>query len=148
MDRRLALSVLEKVCRVGLGAMFVYSAWTKIDDPGIFADAVMRYEILPEFAVGLFSLTLPMVELLSGLALVFTKWMREAAILVTGLFCMFVLALGWALALGLEIDCGCFGMSTEGGRGELVVAIVRDLVLLVPSIWLVLRPNSWLWQRR
>ena len=147
MDRRLALSVLEKVCRLGLGAMFVYSAWTKIDDPGVFADAVMRYEMLPEFSVGLFSLTLPMVELLSGLALVFTKWMREAAVIVTVLLCMFIVALGWALALGLEIDCGYFGMSTEGGRGELVVAIVRDVVLLVPSIWMVFRPNSWLWRR-
>lgn len=147
MNRGLAMSLLEKLCRLGLGGMFAYSAWTKIDDPGLFADAVMRYEILPTFAVGMFSLTLPMVELLAGVALVLTKWTREAALLVTGLFVMFIAALGWALALGLEIDCGCFGLSSEGGSSELVVAIVRDLVLVVPSIWLMFRPNSWLWSR-
>ena len=33
---------LESLCRVGLGCMFVYSAWGKIADPGLFATIVMR----------------------------------------------------------------------------------------------------------
>ena len=134
----------ECLFRVGLGGLFVYSAWGKIGDPGLFAHQVMRYELLPECLVGLFSLTLPMLELLVGLALVFTKWMREAALLICALLAMFIVALAWAVARGLEIDCGCFGVPSVGGRTELLLAIVRDAVLLVPAIWLMCRRNAWI----
>ncbi len=135
---------MEFVARTGLGVLFTYSAWGKIADPGIFANAVMRYELLPECMVGMFALTLPMVELLAGLALVFTKWMREAALLVSAMLAMFIAALAWAILRGLEIDCGCFGVPSIGGRAELIVAAVRDVALLIPSAWLIFRRNAWL----
>ena len=144
MRRVETMNWLEGVCRVGLGSLFLYSAFSKIGDPGLFATMVMKYEILPEYMVGLFSLTLPMVELLSGLALVCTKWLRESALLVTGQLVMFLIALIIAVARGLEIDCGCFGISAGGGRTELLLAIARDVVLLVPAIWLMFRRNAWL----
>ena len=136
---------LERLCRVGLGTMFVYSAWDKIADPGLFATVVVRYELLPEVMVGMFSLTLPMLEMLVGLLFLFTKWLREAALLATGMLVMFLGALTFAIARGLEIDCGCFGIS-GGGRSELVQAVIRDLALLVPTAWLVFRREKWLWQ--
>lgn len=143
MDRVRTLNWIEALCRVGLGGLFMYSAGSKIADPGLFATTVMRYELLPEFAVGLFSLTLPMLELLTGLAFVLTKWTREAALLATGMLVMFLGALAIALARGLEIDCGCFGVSAGGGRRELLLAIGRDLALMVPAVWLMFRRNAW-----
>ncbi len=138
------LDWLERLCRVGLGGMFVYSAWGKVMDPGLFASVVMKYELLPEATVGLFSLTLPMLEMLVGIAFIFTKWTREVALLATGMLVMFLGALTIAAIRGLEIDCGCFGVSSGGGRMELVLAIVRDLVLLVPTVWLIFRRDLWL----
>ncbi len=139
------LAVLEAVVRVGLGAMFVYSALAKIDDPGEFAYSVSRYKMLPEFTVGLFSLTMPAVELLTGLAMLFTRWMREASLLVFGMMVMFIIALSQALFRGLEISCGCFGVPSVGGRQEILMALVRDVVLIVPAAWLMFRQNGWLW---
>ena len=147
MKKDTVLDWLETLCRVGLGGMFVYSAWSKIGDPGLFATTVMRYELLPEFAVGLFALTLPMLEMLVGLAFIFTKWVRETALLATGMLVMFLFALIIAVVRGLEIDCGCFGVSAGGGRTELVLAIIRDLILLVPTTWLMFRRNRWLGAR-
>lgn len=147
MNRTRMLDWLESLCRVGLGGMFVYSAWGKIADPGLFAVTVMRYELLPEFAVGLFSLTLPMLELLAGVAFVCTKWTREVGLLATGMLVMFLGALTIAAVRGLEIDCGCFGVSAEGGRTELVLAIMRDLILLAPTTWLMFRRNAWLHEK-
>ncbi len=144
MRKAAMLEWLEGVCRIGLGMMFVYSAWGKVGDPGIFADMVMRYELLPEFAIGLFALTLPMVELLAGLTILCTKWMREAALLIAGMLVMFIVALASAVVRGLEIDCGCFGVPSVGGRTELVLAIVRDVVLLAPAVWLMFRRNAWI----
>ena len=143
-NRTKLLGWLESLCRVGLGGMFVYSAWGKIADPGLFATAVMQYELLPETTVGLFALTLPMLEMLAGCVFVCTKWVREAALLTTGMLVMFVGALTIAVVRGLEIDCGCFGISAGGGKKELVLAIVRDLILLVPAIWLMFRRDVWL----
>ena len=144
MKRARVLDWLERLCRVGLGGMFVYSAWGKVMDPGLFASVVMKYELLPEATIGLFSLTLPMLEMLVGIAFIFTKWTREVALLATGMLVMFLGALTIAAISGLEIDCGCFGVSSGGGRMELVLAIVRDLVLLVPTVWLIFRRDLWL----
>ena len=143
MNGRIALFAFERLCRLALGALFMYSAWTKIGDPGVFADAVARYEMLPDFTVGLFSLTMPMLELVSGFALVFTKWTREAALLVAVMLLMFIVALAQALARGLEISCGCFGVPEVGGRAEMWWALARDAVMLPFAVWLACRPNTW-----
>lgn len=133
--------IIESVCRLGLAALFIYSALSKISDPYEFANSVMRYRLLPDFTIGLFSLTMPMLELLAGLSMLFTKWLRESALLVTGMLAMFIAALLQALARGLEISCGCFGVPSAGGREEIVMALVRDLLLIAPAVWLMFRPN-------
>ena len=144
MKKKFFLQTLEFVCRIALGALFVYSALAKISDPDEFAYSVTRYEFLPGFVVGIFSLTMPMLELLAGLSMLFTKWLRESALLVTGMMVMFIVALAQALARGLEISCGCFRVPEVGGREEILMALVRDLVLIVPAFWLMFRPNAWI----
>ena len=139
---------VEFLCRLGLGVLFIYSALAKISDPYDFAFSVMRYRVLPDFTIGIFSLTMPMLELLAGLTMVFTKWLRESALLVTGMFALFIIALVQALVRGLEISCGCFGVPSLGGREEIVMALVRDMVLIVPAAWLMFRPNTRLWPLR
>ncbi len=144
MKKHTFLHVLEIACRVGLGVLFVYSALAKISDPGDFAYSVSRYMVLPDFAIGLFSLTMPMLELLAGLSMLFTRWLRESSLLVTGMLAMFIVALVQALVRGLEISCGCFGVPSVGGREEIVMALVRDVVLIVPAVWLMFRRNTWI----
>lgn len=145
MKKASVFQFVEVVCRIGLGALFIYSALAKISDPDDFARAVMRYGVLPDFTIGIFSLTMPMLELLAGLSMLFTKWLRESALLVSGMLAMFIVALIQALARGLEISCGCFGVPSVGGREEIVIALVRDVVLIVPSVWLMFRVNGRIW---
>ena len=59
MKKRIVLQTLEFVCRIGLGALFIYSALSKISDPDEFAYSVSRYDLLPGFVVGIFSATMP-----------------------------------------------------------------------------------------
>ena len=148
MGRRdLWMAWIERLCRLGIGGMFVYSSLVKIEDPGLFADAVSRYEFLPEFSIGMFSLTMSMLELIVGLTLIATKWTREAALMVSVMLVMFIIALLQAFVRGLEISCGCFGAPKIGGRAEIAVALVRDVVLLLPAVWLAMRRNGWLFGR-
>ena len=142
--KELFVQVTACLCRLGLGGLFAYSAYSKIDDPGVFADAVMRYRLLPTPLVGIFSLTIPMLELIVGVALVFSKWSRESALLVVAMLVMFIIALLQAELRGLDIACGCFGMPEKAGRFDLILAIARDVGLLVPAVWLATRRNSWL----
>lgn len=97
--------------------------------------------------MGLFALVLPMLELVAGFALVFTKWSREVGLVLLGLMGVFLVGLVQAQVRGLDISCGCFGDSGDG-KETVMDALVRDVFLLVPLVWLVCRPNGWLFGRR
>ena len=139
------LSALDAVFRCVLGGIFIYAAWSKIQDPGLFASQVAAYRMLPGCLVSLVALVLPMVELLSGIVLIATRWPREAALLILGMLGMFFIGLTQGIVRGLKISCGCFAGGDE--ESGLVSALLRDIVLLAPTVWLVLRPNRWLSRR-
>lgn len=146
IPKELIYSTLDKVFRVLLGLVFIYASWSKIQDPALFSVSVANYKILPSFAVGFFALVLPMVELLAGLALIFSKWSREMALILLGMLAMFFIGLTQAYVRGLDISCGCFGGTEETGPTSILSALIRDVFLLAPTIWLVCRPNRWLWE--
>lgn len=134
---------IDFICRLVLGGIFIYAAWTKIQDPALFAESVASYRLLPSFVIGIFALVLPMVELLAGCALIVTKWSRESALILLGLLFIFLIGLTQAQLRGLDISCGCFG-SENGAEESIGGAIIRDLCLLAPAIWLTIRPNRWI----
>lgn len=138
--------LVDVVCRLIVGGVFVYASWSKIQDPGMFSSAVASYQLLPDFLVGLAAQVLPMLELLAALALMCTKWSRESSAVLTTLLLMFIVGMGQAWARGLEISCGCFGPEDPSDVTPLWLDILRDLALLVPAVWLVVRPNRWTWQ--
>ena len=147
MSRRdLILGALERVCRLILGGIFIYAAWSKIQDPALFAKAIVGYQMLPSFFVGPLALVLPMAELLAGAALIATRWTRESTLLILCMLAMFFVGLTQALVRGLDISCGCFGDDATSTH-TVLSALLRDVVLLVPAVWLVRRPNAWLWNK-
>ena len=154
--KNIAYICADTVLRLGLGAMFLYSAWSKIQDPGMFQTMVDNYRMLPACTTAIFAVTMSMAESLVGTMFLFTKWTREAAFATGVMIAMFIVALAQAQARGLDISCGCFGES-EKGSNEIVAAIVRDVALLVPTVWLLLKGQrrwiadfgrTWLAERR
>ena len=128
----------DTALRLGLGGMFLYSAWSKIQDPGMFQTMVGNYQMLPACVTALFSVTMSMAELLVGAMLIFTKWTREAAFATAVMLAMFIVALTQAQIRGLNISCGCFGGSEENPH-EVLFALVRDVALVVPTAWLLIK---------
>jgi len=51
----------------------------------------------------------------------------------------FMAALAQAVVRGLDVSCGCFGGFAGGTRAELLFALGRDALLLIPSLWLAMR---------
>ena len=83
---------------------------------------------------------LPWVEALTGLLLVVGLWRREAALTSALLLAMFLVAVGWALAHGIDVEnCGCFSVSGEGRAAGLKL-ILQDVGLLAVALVLALVP--------
>ena len=53
---------------------------------------------------------------------------------------VFLAAIGWALAHGYDIRCGCFG--TVEARKVGVVALLEDGAMLAMAAWLAWRLND------
>jgi hypothetical protein len=66
-------------------------------------------------------------------------WRREAALLTAGMLVMFIVAVGWAMAQGIDVEnCGCFSVSAEAGAGRTAgwKLIAGDTAMLVAALWL------------
>lgn len=141
-NRKLSEKVLENHLRLGLGAMFIFASIFKIQDPHNFAVLVAQYQFLPEFANNFFALIMPQLEFWFGVALIFTPFVRESAFAIFMMFISFIIALSWALFHDLGITCGCFELEGAQDKTEAWTALIRDLVLIGPNIWLMTRKNQ------
>jgi uncharacterized membrane protein YphA (DoxX/SURF4 family) len=125
--------VLQLLCRLVLGATFVWASLDKIAHPDRFAAIIHAYGILPGFAVNLFALVLPWLELFSGLLLVVGCWRRPAALWLSILLLVFILAIGFNLWRGLSLNCGCFSTAASAPESGWWL-LLRDLLLLIPAV--------------
>ena len=143
------------LARVYLGGVFLLACYHKLLDPRSFALDVATYQFLPLFSVNLFALVLPWVELLAGAMLVVGLRVRAAALLTSGMMLAFMVALGWALHLGLDMSCGCFA-SQATARGDTISwhTMLRDGGWLLLSLYILLFDREpiglemWLCPRR
>ena len=142
--KQLVCVCIDTCLRLGLGAMFLYSAWGKIEDPGAFQTIVDNYGMLPPYMTGIFALAMPMVEALTGVLFICSKWTREAALATSAMLLMFIVALAQAQIRGLDISCGCF-KEAEGEGGTVLAALIRDVLLAIPAIWLLFKgQHRWI----
>ena len=108
-------------------------------DVSAFAGLLSRYEMLPDFSLSFFAVAVPLAECVVGSLLVFSRWVRLSADAVSAMLAVFVMALSQAALRGLDVSCGCFGGASSSCP---LPAILRDLILLVPSLWPDRRPSS------
>jgi uncharacterized membrane protein YphA (DoxX/SURF4 family) len=122
---------LMVVLRLALAAVFLYAAYTKLRQPWLlFAMSIDAYQLLPEWAALALGRTLPWAELLLGLLLATGFGLRYSAASASVLLGVFFAVMARAYAMGMKIDCGCFGL------GEAISArtLLRDGVLLALSL--------------
>jgi putative oxidoreductase len=125
--------------RLLLGAVFFYAGAIKLSAPQPFADSIASFALLPAPAIDPLVLGLPVFAMAVG-GLLICGWLhRPAALAVLGLTGIFALALGSALARGLQVDCGCFGSGRATGRAWQWLALGRDLLLFAGAGALYLR---------
>ena len=119
------------LCRLLLGAVFVWAGAVKALDVPAFAGQVAAYQILPYALNYTVAATLPYVELLAGALLLANLRVKPAVLLLILLNALFIIVLISVVARGLSIDCGCFG--PDAGTTPLQ-ALGRDGLLLALAV--------------
>jgi uncharacterized membrane protein len=124
------LDYLYAFSRGGLGALFIYAGIRKLLEPEVFAVLIDAFGILPSEIVEALALILPALEVAAGLALLVD--IQGSLAVVAGLLVLFVGFLAYALQMGLDVDCGCFGPQDLEARAfhGLGAALYRDLAML------------------
>jgi uncharacterized membrane protein YphA (DoxX/SURF4 family) len=114
--------------RASVALVFVVAAVMKIRDPAAFAEQTGNYHFFPELSNAI-AVVLPSIEFLCALALLLGPWhwRNAAALTLACMLLVFTVAIARAWALGLNLECGCFGAgSTHVGPWP----ILRNVGLL------------------
>jgi hypothetical protein len=122
--------------RLILAGIFIYASLDKIAHPAAFAKDVYNYQILPDALINLTALVLPWLELFLGLCLLAGIWLPGAVLTVNGLLGVFLAALVFNLARGLDINCGCFSTGSEAPAMSAGWYLLRDAGFLAVGIFL------------
>jgi hypothetical protein len=120
--------------RVVLGFIFIGASLDKIMHPELFARTVYNYQLLPEVAVNVVALWIPWLELVAGLFLLLGFWVGGSVLLLTAMLVVYIGALGFNLARGLDVACGCF--STTSKDPATALTLLRDSLFLVVALYL------------
>ena len=118
------------VCRVALGALFIWAAVTKLPDMAAFVQDVANYRVIPAALVPLLAAAVVGIELLAGIALLTGVMERPASAVLAVLLGAFTVLLVQALLRGIDLRCGCFGSDERASWWT----VVRDLVMLATAI--------------
>jgi uncharacterized membrane protein YphA (DoxX/SURF4 family) len=135
---------LVLAARLLIGGLFIYASVYKIQDPSAFAVSIRNYGILPVAWSNVSALTLPWIELLAGGFLVLGVQTRPAALLTTGMLAVFLAAIYYAFAIGLDIDCGCFSSAASSPGRVGWYHVFRDTALFGVSLFILLADRGQL----
>jgi uncharacterized membrane protein YphA (DoxX/SURF4 family) len=114
--------------RLFMGSIFIYASIDKIAHPAAFAKDIYNYQILPDTLVNLAALLLPWLELFLGLCLLAGIWMPGAVLAVNVLLIVFLGALVFNMARGLDVNCGCFGVGKDATPMSGTYYLTRDII--------------------
>ena len=126
--------------RLVLGAIFSFSAWSKIMAPQALADAIVGFEIIPEGIALEAAMMLIWLELICGTFMILGLWARATVIVITVMLTLFEVGLISVVVRGIDVDCGCFGQFSEMRVGW--STIFRNLIQLLFCA-LLLYYGSW-----
>ncbi len=125
--------------RLGLALVYLVAGVGKIMDIQGFAEIIKFYDIVPLAMIPFIAVSLPVMEIVAAIGLIFKRvWALHA---ITAMTVMFMIVLGFAIWSGLAIgDCGCFAPEDipqgHGDGSALKEAFTRDIGLLAASVLL------------
>ncbi|HET9169336.1 MAG TPA: MauE/DoxX family redox-associated membrane protein [Actinospica sp.] len=135
---------ISLLARLLLGGMWLFYSVPKLAQPTQNIADVRNFQILPSGLVTPFAYAQPYVELAFGLLLVIGLGTRLVALLSAILLLVYIGGIISLGARGISISCGCGGGGGQVAEGQTryTLDVLRDLVFLIPALWLLWRPTS------
>jgi len=125
--------------RIILGVVLIYSSFDKIANPHLFARDIGNYAIPTMGLENLMTMILPILELLTGLALVTGIYLDGAALISLLMMTMFILAISQAILRGIDIECGC---GLKEGQMVGLPKLIEDIFYVLLSIIILYRKEK------
>lgn len=119
--------------RVFLAMVFLIAGLLKLADPPAFADGIASFQFLPFGWINFTAMGMPVLEIVVGMLLFSSRYRRQGCLLAVGLSVGFLAFYLWALAHGIEVNCGCFG-AWEFLSATTMSGMVRAAALLAVSL--------------
>lgn len=116
--------------KFAIGFVFIFAGIEKIAEPLTFSDSIANYKMLPIAVVNFFAIAIPWIEVVSGILLIFDKFVKENAFIFNLLITFFTLMVLLAVIRGLDIDCGCFGTADAQKVGFQKISENIGLIIL------------------
>jgi len=135
---------LTLIARLILGGVLLIAGALKIGSLQKSAMSVRSYELLPVPIANFLGYTLPWIEIGIGLLLITGALVRISGLIGAITMLAFIIAISWAWARGLSIDCGCFGGggAIDPEDTKYLSEIIRDIGLLILGIYLYFYPKG------
>jgi uncharacterized membrane protein YphA (DoxX/SURF4 family) len=120
--------------QVALAAIFIYAGYAKLREPWVqFAVSLSTFKLLPDNSLEPLAKFLPWAELALGIAILSGILLRWSALIASLLLTLFFAVLIRSYAMGLQVDCGCFG-SGESALGPLRLAEEAAMLALALAV--------------
>jgi hypothetical protein len=81
------------------------------------------------------------MEILAGVLVLAPRIYEAGAAMIAGLCLVFIAVLSWALWNGYIVSCGCFGEDMAPSAAKMLLAIGRDILLLVAAVAIMMIPR-------
>ena len=109
MNKDIIINYTIAILRIYLALIFILSGLEKINDLNAFAQSIENYKILPIAVINIVAIIIPWIEVVAGSLLLLGISIKENSLIILILLLIFTVALIFALAKGLNINCGCQG---------------------------------------
>lgn len=135
---------ISLVARLALGAMWLYYCLPKLGSPEVNEASVRNFRLLSGGLVNTFAYAQPYVELALGLLIIAGLGTRLVAALSGLLLLVYIGGIASLGARGIHITCGCGGAggTVSAGQTRYTLDILRDVLYLIPAVWLLWKPKS------
>jgi len=144
LNHRLGLGAIAILC----GSFFIWAAVPKIASPFTFAKNIWNYNLVPDIFINSMGLTLPWIEILTGIGIViglnFRKLrphlLRGSSLIISVLLVIFIIAISTNVIRNHEFECGCtsnfiyFRDLYFAGWNDKITLLLRDFGLLSMSL--------------
>lgn len=116
--------------RMALGTVFLYSGLSKSFDLNYFSGIINAFGILPASLTFSAAVSIVVLEILLGTGIILDKRGSLSGILI--MLLGFMAVAGYAIYMGYDIDCGCFGPGDPAGEAfsQLREVLYRDAAMV------------------